>query len=184
MTLSFPSTVNNSILFPSACSQHLRSDSIIQELFQDQNWVENLILLSLHVFNAMDCMIEDVEKSFQLLLCAFHEFPLHSIIHEFNLFEAPNTAQVLPCAFESLNNTTMSFHYIQSHVRLRWARSLNAAQILVRGCWSSMCLQIFKLNHELPLHSIMCKFRWAKSLNAAQIWCEPADHLCPSQIFE
>ena len=125
-------------------------------------------------------MIEDVENSFQLLLCAFHEFTLHSIMHEFKLFEAPNTAQVLPCAFES-SNTIISFHYIQSHVRFRRAKSLNAAQILVRGCWSSMCLRIFKLHHELPLHSIMCKFRWAKSLNAAQIWCEPADHLCPSQ---
>ena len=76
--------------------------------------MENLILLSLHVFNAMDCMIEDVENSFQLLLCAFHEFTLHSIMHEFKLFEAPNTAQVLPCAFES-SNTIMSFHYIHSH---------------------------------------------------------------------
>ena len=51
-----------------------------------------------------------------------------------------------------------------------WAKSLNAVQILVRACWSSMCLPIFEYYHDnLPLHSIMCEFRWAKSLNAAQI---------------
>ena len=58
---------------------------IIQELFQARNWVENPILLSLYVFNAVVGMIQDAENSIQLLLCAFKSW-----------------------------NTIMSFHYIQS----------------------------------------------------------------------
>jgi len=90
---SFPSPFNISILFPQAWSQHLRSDSIVRELFQDRNWVDNLILLSLHVIHAVDCMIQDAENSFQLLLCAFKS-----------------------------SNTIMSFHYIQSCASLNGLR--------------------------------------------------------------
>ena len=40
---------------------------IIQELFQDRNWAENPILLSPHVFDAVDGTIQDAEISFQML---------------------------------------------------------------------------------------------------------------------
>ena len=68
--------------------------------------------------------------------------------------------------------------------KIRWAKSLNAAQILVQACELTLCLRIVKYYHELPLHSIMREFRWSQSLNAAQIFVWACESSLCQRIFK
>ena len=68
--------------------------------------------------------------------------------------------------------------------KIRWAKSLNAAQILVQACELTLCLRIVKYYHELPLHSIMREFRCSQSLNAAQIFVWACESSLCQRIFK
>ena len=169
---------------------------IIQELFQDQNWAENpLILLSWHMFDAV-VLPSAVRSS---IICSqscsqlwifeyYHEFPLYSITCEFRWAKSLNAAQILLYVCWSFMCLPIFklYHKPLLHATMnefRWAKFLNAAQILLYACKSSMCLWMFELYHKPLLHSIMCEFKWAKFLNAANNYGNSLQISFPVKLF-